>query len=66
MTISTFVGPHLLPDISFNGDCSMKNNIFILKKYIYIYISYTLTPSLRNLKTNITLNNCLFGSLKLS
>ena len=33
---------------------------------IYIYISYTLTPWLRNLSTYFTLKNCLFGSVKLT
>ena len=31
-----------------------------------LYISYTLTPRLRNLNTGLTLNNCLFGSVKLT
>ena len=31
-----------------------------------LYISYTLTPWLRNLNTDFTLNNCLFASLKLT
>ena len=34
--------------------------------YIYIYISYILTPWLRNLNTDFTLNNCLFGSVRLT
>ena len=31
-----------------------------------MYISYTLNPWLRNLNTNFTLNNCLFGSVQLT
>ena len=61
-----FVDHHLLPDINFDGYCLMKNNISIFKKVINLYISYTLTPWLRNLKTDFTLNSCLFGSLKLT
>ena len=33
---------------------------------INLYISYTLTIWLRNLNTGFTLNNCLFGSVKLT
>ena len=32
-----FVDHHLLPDISFNGHCLIKNNISVPKKYISIY-----------------------------
>ena len=45
----TFVDHHLLPDINFNGNCLIKNNIFISKKVINLYISYALGPQLRNL-----------------
>ena len=34
----TFVG-HLLPDINFNGQCLIKNNIYIPKNVINLYIS---------------------------
>ena len=36
----TFVDHHLLPDMSFNGYCLIKNNISMLKKVINLYISY--------------------------
>ena len=58
------VAHRLLPDIAFNGHCLI-SNISILKKVINLYISYTLTPWLRNLNTDFTLDNCLFGSVKL-
>ena len=45
----SFVDLHVLPDIHFNGDCLIKNNISILTKIIRLYISYTLGPQLRNL-----------------
>ena len=48
-----------------NGNCLI-NNIYIPKKVINIYISYTRTPWLRNLNLDFTLNNCLFGSVKLT
>ena len=44
----------------------MKNNISIPKNVINLYISYTLIRWLRNLTTDFTLNNCLFGSVKLT
>ena len=62
----TFVDHHLLPDINFNGHCLRKNNIYIPKKVINLYISYTLGPQLRNLNTDFKLANSLFGSVKLT
>ena len=62
---SAFVDHHVLPDKKING-CSLINNIYIPKKVINIYISYTLNPWLRNLNTNFTLKDCLFGSVKLT
>ena len=54
-----FVDHHVLPDISFKGHYLI-NNIYVTQKVINIYISYTLSPWLRNLKSDFTLNNCLF------
>ena len=62
----TFVDHHVLPDISFNGHCLIKNNISIPKNVINLYISYKLGPQLRILNTDFTLGNCLFGSVKLT
>ena len=42
------------------------NNIYISKKVINLYISYTLGSKFRNLNTDFTLGNCLFGSVKLT
>ena len=42
------------------------DNISIPKKLINLYISYTLNLQLRNLNTDFTLGNCLFGSTKLT
>ena len=61
-----FVDHHLLPDISFNGHCLIKNNISVPKKVINLYISYMLSPWLRYLNTDFTLDNCLFESVKLT
>ena len=62
----TFVDHYLLPNINFNGHCLIKNDFSIPKKVINLYISYTLNPQLRNLNTDFTLGNCLFGSLEIS
>ena len=61
---SSFVDHHLLSDITLNVHCLIKNNISIPKKVMNLYISYILTPWLRNLSTDFTLNNCLFGSIR--
>ena len=58
----TFVDYHVLQDLNFNGHCLI-NNIYIPKKVISIYISYTLNP---HLKKDFTLSDCLFGSLKVT
>ena len=55
-----FVNHYILPDASFNRRCLINNNISIRKKVIILYISYILSPWLRNLNTDFTLNNYLF------
>ena len=62
----TFVDHHSLININFNGQYLIKNNICIHRKVINLYISYILGLHLRNTKTDFTLNNCLFGSVKLT
>ena len=62
----TFVDNYVLPEINFNGHCLIKKNISIPKKVINLYISYKIIPQLRNLNTDFTLNNCLFGSVQLT
>ena len=52
--------------MTFNEHCLIKSNISIPKKAINLNISYMLNPWLRNLNTDFTLNNCLFGSVKLT
>ena len=52
--------------MNFNGHCLIKNNTYIAKKVINLYISYTLGPQLRNLSTDFSLGNYLFGSVKLT
>ena len=59
-----FVNHHFLPDVNFNGHCLM--NIYIHKKVINLCISYALNPQLKNLSTDVTLDNCLLESVKLT
>ena len=61
----TFADHHLLPGMNFNRHFLI-NIISIPKKVINLCISYTLNPQLRNLNTDFTLRNCLFGSIKLT
>ena len=61
-----FVDHHVLPNMNFNGHCLIKNNISIPEKAINLPISCTLGLQLRNLNTDFTLGNCLFGSVKLT
>ena len=58
----TSVDHHVLPDINFNGYCLISNNICISKKVINLHMSFKLDPQLRNLNTDFTLGNFLFGS----
>ena len=62
----TFVDSHFWPDIDFNGHCLIKNNVSVPKKGINLYVFYTLGSQLRNLNTDFTLGNCLFGYVKLT
>ena len=55
---------HVLPEMNFNGHCLIKSNISIPSKVTNLYISYILGPQLRNSRTDFTLSNCLFGSVK--
>ena len=57
---------YVLPYINFDVRCLIKNNISIPKKVINLYTFYTVDPQLRNLNTDFTLGNCLFGSVKLT
>ena len=56
----------ILPDINFNEHCLINNNISVPKNVMNIHISYIPNPWLRNLNTGFTLNNCLFGCVKLT
>ena len=44
----TFFDHHSLHDINFKGYCLIKNIISIPKNVINLYISYTLSPQLKN------------------
>ena len=62
----TFSDHHVLPDIIFNRQYSINNNISKPKKGINLYISHKVNPRSKNLNSYFTLNNCLFGSVKLT
>ena len=51
----------MIQDINFNKHCLINDNIYILTKVINLYISYILNPWLKNLNTDLTLNNLFFG-----
>ena len=59
------INSYPLPDAKFN-EHYLINNISIRKKLINLYISYILDQWSRDLNTDLTLNNCLFGSVKLT
>ena len=59
------INSYPLPDAKFN-EHYLINNISIHKKLINLYISYILDQWSRDLNTDLTLNNCLFGSVKLT
>ena len=59
-----FVNHHFLSDVNFNGHCLI--NIYIHKEVINLCISYALNPQLKNLSTDVTLDNCLLESVKLT
>ena len=62
----TFVDHHVLPDINFNGNCLISNNISVSKEVINLYISYITNPLLKNLNADFRLMNWLFGSTELT
>ena len=61
----TLVNYYPLSEAKFNGHCLKNNDISIPKKVNNVYISYILNPCLRDLNTDFTLSNCLFGSVEL-
>ena len=52
--------------LRFNEHCLIKNNISISKKVINLYISYKLNPKIKKFDKDFALDNCLFGSVKLT
>ena len=59
------INSYPLPDVEFDGNCLI-NNIFVFRKVINVYISYTLDTWTRDLNTDFTLGNCLLGAVKLT
>ena len=62
----TFVNHYILPDVDFNGHYLINNSISVPKTVINIYVSYIPNQWPRDLNTDFTLGNCLFGSVKLT
>ena len=54
----------LLSIARFNGNCLIRNNVYNFR--INLYISYIVDTWSRDLNTNLTRNNCLFGSTGLT
>ena len=61
-----FADHHILSGITFNGHYLINNNFSIPQEVMNLYIPYKLNSQSRNLSTYFTLNNCLFGSVKLT
>ena len=62
----TLLNQYPFPDAKFNGQCLINNNFFTHGEVLSLYMSYTLDPWSRDLNTDFTLNNCLFGSVELT
>ena len=50
----------------FSRNCLINNNISAFRKVINLYISYKLDTCLRDFNTDCTLDNSLFGSVKIT
>ena len=62
----TLINYYPLRDTQFNGHCLINTNNDTSLGTINLYISYTLDQWSRDLNTDFTLGNCLFGSVKLT
>ena len=64
--VPTWINSYPLPDVKFSGHCLINQFIpYYFRKVINLYVFYTPNPWSRNLNTDLTLNNCLFGAVKL-
>ena len=50
----------------FNGDCLRMSSISVHQKVVNLYISYKIDTWSRDLNTDFTLCNCLFGAVELT
>ena len=62
----TLINYYSLPDIKFNRHCLINNNNDPFLDSVKLCICYTLDWWSRDLDTDFTLGNCLFGSVKLT
>ena len=61
------IGDYQFKKVEFKGICSKQNSMYFLhKNVVNLYISYELDTWSRDLKTDFTLANWLFGVVKLS
>ena len=61
----TWIDSYPLPDVKFNGHCLINKSPGSVK-VINLHISYTFDPCSRDLNIKFTLDNWLFGSVKLT
>ena len=61
-----FANHYILPDGYFNGECLININISIPKRVMNINICCILNQWLRDLNTDFTLGNFIFGYAKLT
>ena len=62
----TLVNSNRLSHAKFARNSLINNNVSVFRKIINLYISYTLDPWSRDLDTDFTWCNCLFGAVKLT
>ena len=63
--VPNLINSYKLPYVKFSGHCLI-NKLPDSGKVINLYNSYTLDPRPRDLNTGFSLNNSLFGSVKLT
>ena len=64
--VSNLINYYSLPVANFAESCLINDNVSAFRKVINQYISDILDTWSRDLNTNFTLGNCLFGAMKLT
>ena len=61
-----WIGKYSIPTVNINGDCLEQSSVsFIHGNVVNLYSSYELEQLYGDLNLNFTLDNCLFGPVKL-